>query len=628
MPDSKRKLHTKKGSRRQDYMPYLVFLCLIISILAFIFLCFHYDHIQDDAFISFRYAANFLKGNGLVYNIGERVEGYTNFLWIVMLIFSRKILAIDYLISARFLGVASGVIIYILVYILIARRRENHHLSLFTAAGVLLLSNLSLPYWSISGLETVAFAAAALAALVAEQRYAGLTPVCLILATLLRPEGALVFAATAINRLIIHRRLPLKLIMQYLLPLAPFGLFKLAYYGSLLPNPFFAKSGVGFEYIASGLEYLWHFISTVGVYGIVFVIPLLAVKRLWKNYSLFYLFILVYILYIIWVGGDVLKVYRFWTPIIPPLYFLFVISLWELLSFIGGRFRIIFRLSTSLALVMTLLFAVSSYLMSRPHVNMYLDGERLIVDKMHLTGRRLRTFMGPRFSVAASTIGALGYELVGHRVIDILGLTDQFIARNPEKIEGLSSTWKERRFNSRYLLEQQPDFIIFSINFKPSAPAEKSLILHSEFRRNYRSIGFPQPGMTEWNIVFQRIGPVEMARDVVHPDIAFADNLNAGYGFLSQNKYDTALACFAAARQSLPEEYPDIVYCISDCLYQKNLLDSSLFYLNRALHLDSNCWKAHMLLGIIARSRGDTAEFYRQAAEIARILPWINQSPL
>ena len=41
----------------------------------------------DDAFISFpsRYAQNLAAGNGLVFNVGERVEGYTNFLWVILL---------------------------------------------------------------------------------------------------------------------------------------------------------------------------------------------------------------------------------------------------------------------------------------------------------------------------------------------------------------------------------------------------------------------------------------------------------------------------------------------------------------------------------------------------------------
>ena len=37
----------------------------------------------DDAFISFRCADHLVRGLGLVFNPGERVEGYTNFLWAV-----------------------------------------------------------------------------------------------------------------------------------------------------------------------------------------------------------------------------------------------------------------------------------------------------------------------------------------------------------------------------------------------------------------------------------------------------------------------------------------------------------------------------------------------------------------
>ena len=42
--------------------------------------------VQDDAFISFRYARHAAEGYGLVWNVGERVEGYTNFLWTVCLV--------------------------------------------------------------------------------------------------------------------------------------------------------------------------------------------------------------------------------------------------------------------------------------------------------------------------------------------------------------------------------------------------------------------------------------------------------------------------------------------------------------------------------------------------------------
>src|SRR3972149_5875437 len=39
-----------------------------------------YFNLFDDAMISMRYAWNFSHGNGLVWNVGERVEGYTNLL--------------------------------------------------------------------------------------------------------------------------------------------------------------------------------------------------------------------------------------------------------------------------------------------------------------------------------------------------------------------------------------------------------------------------------------------------------------------------------------------------------------------------------------------------------------------
>ena len=45
----------------------------------------HLGWIADDAFISFRYSRNWVNGAGLVFNPGERVEGYTNFLWVVLL---------------------------------------------------------------------------------------------------------------------------------------------------------------------------------------------------------------------------------------------------------------------------------------------------------------------------------------------------------------------------------------------------------------------------------------------------------------------------------------------------------------------------------------------------------------
>jgi arabinofuranosyltransferase len=50
-----------------------------------------YDYVVDDAYISFRYARNLIEGHGLVFNPGEKVEGYTNFLWVLIIAMGMKL---------------------------------------------------------------------------------------------------------------------------------------------------------------------------------------------------------------------------------------------------------------------------------------------------------------------------------------------------------------------------------------------------------------------------------------------------------------------------------------------------------------------------------------------------------
>src|SRR5512137_3210017 len=49
--------------------------------------------LADDSYISLRFARNLAAGNGLVFNVGERVEGYTCFLWVVVLGLVKKVVA-------------------------------------------------------------------------------------------------------------------------------------------------------------------------------------------------------------------------------------------------------------------------------------------------------------------------------------------------------------------------------------------------------------------------------------------------------------------------------------------------------------------------------------------------------
>ncbi len=80
-----------------SFLPWLALLAWLSSVAWF--LC-------DDAFISFRYTRNLLEGHGLVFNPGERVEGYTNFLWILELAALWAIFGIRPELAAPWLSVA------------------------------------------------------------------------------------------------------------------------------------------------------------------------------------------------------------------------------------------------------------------------------------------------------------------------------------------------------------------------------------------------------------------------------------------------------------------------------------------------------------------------------------------
>src|SRR3989442_4318999 len=57
-------------------------------LLTAVLFCYNVGHhffLGDDCFISFRYARHLAAGQGLVWNPGERVEGYTNFLWVILM---------------------------------------------------------------------------------------------------------------------------------------------------------------------------------------------------------------------------------------------------------------------------------------------------------------------------------------------------------------------------------------------------------------------------------------------------------------------------------------------------------------------------------------------------------------
>ncbi|HEY8172474.1 MAG TPA: hypothetical protein VIH21_05255, partial [Dehalococcoidia bacterium] len=122
---------------------------------------------SDDSYISYRYAENFASGAGLVWNRGEHVEGYTNFLWVVMLAGFHKFGA-DIVLTGRWLGFVLGVAAIAGTYVL-TRALVAGEAGKIAGAGAALLLAASGPFavWGTAGLETSLFAALLVAATLA-----------------------------------------------------------------------------------------------------------------------------------------------------------------------------------------------------------------------------------------------------------------------------------------------------------------------------------------------------------------------------------------------------------------------------------------------------------------------------
>ena len=120
---------------------------------------YYWPYQVDDAFISLRYARNLVEGNGLVFNPGERVEGYSNFLW-VMLAVAFMVVGAAPLAALKVVGTAAGLGAAWCTWRLGRRLFAGHRLGTAAAwlALVLVGTHSGLAVWSQGGLETNLFA--------------------------------------------------------------------------------------------------------------------------------------------------------------------------------------------------------------------------------------------------------------------------------------------------------------------------------------------------------------------------------------------------------------------------------------------------------------------------------------
>ncbi len=456
---------------------------------------------QDDAFISFRYAANLVEGHGLVYNPGERVEGFTNLLWTLLLALPLA-LHVDPVAASTAMGMAGMAVAVGLAGLLGGRLahagpRPGALGPAAALAGLLLAADPQGVLEAVEGLETslhMAIVAAAALRLAHELRaespgraaHLGSGLLLALLCTS-RPEAPLIALGLHLGLILgaRDRRAALARAVVAAVPalavVLGLTLFRLGYYGEPLPNTFYAKttqSGAALR----GLRYLWlHLLDHPVQWGAALLgaalLRRVALARALVGAAL------VHLAYVVWVGGDFKPTGRFVMPVLPLLAALGAAGL--LASPRLARPRVLGMLVVLLGVRGAQVFAVCQEWADIRHANM--EARRTL-------GLFLRGAVPPDTLMAIHSAGAVPYY-AGLPTIDMWGLTDHHIARAPVPDFGAGMAGHERA-DPAYVFSREPALYLpedhmfvlqpFPLEPGPGFPAD--------FLENYQSISIPVEG--------------------------------------------------------------------------------------------------------------------------------------
>lgn len=342
-------------------------LFIIISALAVIISIIYSYKLKwlgDDIFIALRYVQNLLAGNGLVYNKGERVEGFTDFLWIMLISFFSW-LRRDPLVTVQVLGILASVGTLSLVSIITYKISKQKKVFILPFITVALALNYDYNTWATSGLETSLFSFLLCTSfyvfffteIIENKRYM-LSGLFLCLALMTRPDTLLiVFLANLLFLCnLFFQKKPIVSIIKTLLffNLAiiviyiPYFLWRYNYYGFIFPNTYYDKLGNESNF-SKGFDYIWLYFKPHFVSLLAFILPLFIIFPLLKNKfkdnlheflkdnwnAAFIVSLKIVLLYLIFfvakVGGDFMYA-RFIIPIAPFIYFIILYSVLKLVK--------------------------------------------------------------------------------------------------------------------------------------------------------------------------------------------------------------------------------------------------------------------------------------------------------
>jgi len=426
------------------------------------------DCLHDDAFISMRYARHLAAGSGLTFNPGERVEGYTNFLWTVLLAAAVR-LGANPVRLAPWLSLLPALLLILVVHRCGRRYGNVPHPGWALVAPFLVAAHPFLLAESVGGLETTLFVLLAfvgferqIAELAGEAR-AGSSAAAFALATLVRPEGALCFVVALAGRVLAARGAEWQARFRHdiatsLLLVAPLIAFRRAYYGDWVPNTFHAKVGWNWAQVARGARYVREWGGAVAPLPVL----LLALAGLrGGGYQLTAALLAgTYTLYVIAVGGDFAPTGRFVLLSIP---FVALLVQSTVVRFAtrppAGRSRVAVALAAALLAGAWSTVAERHWLQVRRWPESY---RRDLAARQYL-GRYLGSMLPPGATIAVGSIGAIGYES-DRPLLDTFGLTNVEIGRKQVEWMGHTSAGHEKG-DADIVLRRAPEVIVFDRAF-------------------------------------------------------------------------------------------------------------------------------------------------------------------
>ena len=435
----------------------------------------------DNSYITFRYANNAAHGLGLVFNPGERVEGYSNPLWLGLLYLGARA-GLEVVGLSKVLGLAAG-IGCLLFAVGIVQRLALREKQFAPWVAALLATNAGLVYYAVSGMETVLYAC-----LLTGIAYFLLTPSArswwgaaglATAAALTRPEGIAVLLVVFGWRLVrwqnshpAERQAALLSLPAVLALIGGFFLWRHAYFGDWLPNTYYAKppgvfGSVALAYLREYLTFNGVLLWLAAVIGAVWwairnrPAPADLPARPVDGLGAMLLMALVQVALLLHAGGDWMGLYRFLVPLTPML----------LALGYAGLLTVVGRWSLAFALVLA---AINVPQLIQVHRNLQ-DGvypyNVMAGISQERAGRWLKAHFPPDTVLSCKRIGGISYYS-GMRMVDHLGLVDRKIAllrhRFPERGEAEFAAMAQEVFS------RKPDLILLCPMWRwPQVPPDK-----------------------------------------------------------------------------------------------------------------------------------------------------------